>query len=110
MENHHDRGDQSRYMLINTVAQKLAEDICDTILKIHVLKRYGATSKVGTKAATLRASCHLLASFRQNREPKFLAFKQAEFYCDRFGDLHYILYTKKNKTLSSLPSTSNMLH
>ena len=30
--------------------------------------------------------------------------------CDTFDDLRYILYTKKNKTLRSLPPTSNMSH
>ena len=28
--------------------------------------------------------------------------------CNKFDDLQYILYTKKNKTLRSLPPTSNM--
>ena len=30
--------------------------------------------------------------------------------CDTFNDLRYILYTKKNKTLRSLPPTSNLSH
>ena len=54
----------------------------------------------------------------QNRELKFQTLKQAEKYlfsvlypkesCDTFGELWYILYTKKNKTLSSLLPASNM--
>ena len=54
----------------------------------------------------------------QNRELKFQTLKQAEKYlfsvlypkesCDTFGELWYILYTKKNKTLSSSLPASNM--
>ena len=94
----------------------MGEGNCNTILKTHVLKRCDATSNVLTKAAVPTASCHLLASFGQNRESNFLALKQAEKYlcsvlypktnCDTFRDLRHILYTKRNKTLSSLPPTS----
>ena len=94
----------------------MGERNCNRILRSHVLKRCDAISKVWTKAAVLKASCHLLASFGQNREPHFLALEKAGKYlcsvlypkanCDTFGDLWYNLYTKKNKTLSSLPPTS----
>ena len=42
----------SRYIPLPTLAQKLCEDICNTILKIHVLT---GNSKVETKAAALKA-------------------------------------------------------
>ena len=68
----------SHYILIHTLAQKLCEDICNIILKIHVLTGYGATSKAGTKAAALKATYYLLANFELNRRPNILALKQAE--------------------------------
>ena len=46
----------------DTLPQNLCEDICDTILKIHVLTGCNATSKVETKTH-LKANFHLLASF-----------------------------------------------
>ena len=52
-------------------AQKWCEDICNTILKIHALTGYDATSKAGTKAAALKANYHLLASSGQTRRPIF---------------------------------------
>ena len=42
------------------------------------------------------SSCHTLSKCFKN--------------WDTFDDLHYILYKKKNKTLRSLPPTSNMSH
>ena len=98
----------------------MGEGNSNTILKIDVLKRCDTTGKVLTKAAALKASFHLLASFGQNRKPNFLALKQTVKHlcsflypkenCGTFGDLRYILYTKKSKMLSSLSPTSNMLH
>ena len=82
--------DKSCYILINTSAQKLGDDICNTILKIHVLTGCDATSKVETKSAALKATIHLLASFGKNREPIFLALEQAEKY------LFSVLYSKRN--------------
>ena len=81
----------------------MGEDVCNTIFKIHVLKRCGATSKVGRKAVALGASCYLIAKFGENRAPNVLALKQAEA---KFGDLWYVFYTKKNTKLSSLPLNS----
>ena len=105
-------GDKSRYIPIHTLAQKLGEEFCNTIFKIHVLTGCDSASKVGAKAAALKANYDLLVSFEQDREPRFLAFKKVEkclcsvLYpkenCDIFDDLRYIIYTKKNKTLSSL--------
>ena len=92
---------------IYTVTQKLGEDVFNTIFKIHVLKRCGATSKAGTKAVALGATWHLIAKFGENRAPNVLAIKQAEA---KFGDLWYVLYTKKNTTLSSLPLNSFLDH
>ena len=90
----------------------MGEDICNTILKIHVLKRYRATNNIGTKAVALKASCQLLASFWQNGEQSILALKQTEKYlsfaicpkrnCDSFGDSY-----ECHRYHSS--STSNML-
>ena len=89
-------------------------------MKTHVLTGYGATSQVGTNAAILKVYYHLLASFKQNRRTNFLALKQPEKHLcsvlypkeigDTFDDLRYILYTKRNKTLSSLPPTTNIPH
>ena len=73
-------GDKSCYIPINTLAQKLWKDICNKILKIHVLTRCDVNSKVWAKAAALKAIYDLLASLRQNRTPNFLALKQAEKY------------------------------
>ena len=56
-------------------AQKWCEDICNTILKIHALTGYDATSKAGTKAAALKANCRVRVSFRQNKRPSFLVLK-----------------------------------
>ena len=44
----------SCYTAIHTSAQKLCEDICNTISKIHVLTWYNATSKVGTKVVDIK--------------------------------------------------------
>ena len=49
-------GDNSRYIPFHTLAQKSCEDIFNTVLKIHVFIGCDATSKAGTKAATLKAS------------------------------------------------------
>ena len=67
------------YIPVHTLAQKLCEDICNTILKIHVLTDIGPTSKIGIKAVALKGNYHLLASFGQNRRPNFFAVKQAEW-------------------------------
>ena len=69
----------SRYMQIHISVQKLSENSSNTILKIHVLTGYDATSKVGTKVAAVKCNFHLLASFWQNKRPNFLALKQAEW-------------------------------
>ena len=60
------------------------------------------TSRTGTKAAPLKASYHLLASFGQNRRPIFLSLKQTEKHlcsvlyltenCNAFDDLRYTVY------------------
>ena len=63
--------DKFCYILIHTLAQKSCEDICNTILSIHVLTIYDATSKAGTKAAAIKANYHSLASFGINRRPNF---------------------------------------
>ena len=68
----------SRHTAIHNPAQKLCEDICITILKINVPAGHDATTKVEKKAAALKATYHLLASFGQIRRPNFLALKQAE--------------------------------
>ena len=49
-------GDNSRYIPFHTLAQRSCEDIFNTVLKIHVFIGCDATSKAGTKAATLKAS------------------------------------------------------
>ena len=67
-----------RHTAIHNPAQKLCEDICITILKINVPAGHDATTKVEKKAAALKATYHLLASFGQIRRPNFLALKQAE--------------------------------
>ena len=67
----------SRYIAIHNLAQKLCEDICITILKINVPAGHDATTKVEKKAAALKATYHLLASFGQIRRPNFLALRQA---------------------------------
>ena len=69
-------GDKFRYILIHILAQKLCEDISNTVLKVHVLTGCDATSKVGRKAAAVKANNHLLTSFRENRTLNFLAPKQ----------------------------------
>ena len=104
-----------RCIPIHILAKKSCEDICNKILKIHVLTGSDATSNAGTKAY-----CPLWASFGQNRRPSFLALKQAEKYlCSvlypkenwyTFNYSRHIFYTKKNKTLWSLPPTSNISH
>ena len=76
--------------------------------------------KLGQKAVAVKAIYYLLASFRQNRRPNFLAFKRTEKYlcsvlypkenCNTFNNLRYIPYPKKNKKLWSWPPTSNMSH
>ena len=79
--------------------------------------RCDATSKVGTKAAALKAYCYLWISFRQNRKSSFLALKNLKntfvlFFTQKkiAINLRYFLHTKKNKMLWCLPSTSNMSH
>ena len=67
----------SRYIAIHNLAQKLCEDICITTLKINIFAGHDATSKVEKKAAPLKATYHLLASFGQIRRPNFLALRQA---------------------------------
>ena len=104
----HSTGDKSCYTLIHTLPQTLRECICKST-------ECDATSKVGTKAAALKANLHLPAVLEQIRRPNFLVPKEAERYhssvlyskenCNTFDDLRYILYTKMNKTLWSLPST-----
>ena len=98
----HSTGDKSCYTLIHTLPQTLRECICKST-------ECDATSKVGTKAAALKANLHLPAVLEQVRRPNFLAPKEAERYhssalyskenCNTFDDLQYILYTKMNKTL-----------
>lgn len=51
-------GDKSCYVLIHTLAQKLWEDICNTISKIHLLTVCDATRKVVIKVAALKANYH----------------------------------------------------
>ena len=104
----HSAGDKSCYTLIHTLPQTLRECICKST-------ECDATSKVGTKAAALKANLHFWAVFEQIKRPNFLAPKEAERYhssvlyskenCNTFDDLQCILYTKMNKTLWSLPST-----
>ena len=89
-------------------------------MKTHVLTGYGATSQVGTNAAVLNVYYYLIASFKQNRSTNLLVLKQPEKHLcsvlypkeigDTFDDLRYILYTKRNKTLLSLPPTTNIPH
>ena len=50
-------GGKSCYILIHTLAQKLWEDTCNTISKIHLLAGCDATRKVVIKAA-LKANYH----------------------------------------------------
>ena len=51
-------GDKSPYIPIHTLTQKLCEDVCNKILKLHVLTGYDATSEDGTKAAALKATIY----------------------------------------------------
>lgn len=51
-------GDKSCYILIHTLAQKLWEDICNIILKIHLLTGCDATRKVVIKVAAVKSNYH----------------------------------------------------
>ena len=48
---------------------------------MHVYTWYNATSKVGTKAAAMKANYHLLASFGKNRRLNFVALEQVKWTC-----------------------------
>ena len=102
-------GIKSRYIPIHTLGQKLGEGVCSKTLNIHVLTGCDSTSKIGTKAAALKANYHLINNFRKNREPDIVSLKQVEKYlfsvlylkekCDTFDDLGYIFHTKKKNPI-----------
>ena len=87
------------------------------VLKSFILTGCGMTSKVGTKAAALKASAErFLQDFG---EYDVTIFHNAEKYlvnviysrqkCETFDDLRYHQYTMKNTTLTDLPPTSRSI-
>ena len=113
-------GDNSRYIPIHTLADKLGENNCQMVLKVHGLTGCDVTSKLGTKAAGMKADIRQLVNFGVSELVDPSSFVLAEKYlcgvlypnesCQTFDTLRYRLYTKKNKDLSSLPPTSHVLY
>ena len=113
-------GDKSRYIPIHTLEDRLGANTCDMLLKVHARTGCDVTSKLGTKPAALEGNFHQSVNFGTSAVPDSSSFLQAEKYlcsvlyphenCSTFDTLRYSLYKKKNKPISALPPTSNMLY
>ena len=73
-------GDNSRYIPIHTLADKLGENNCQMVLKVHGLTGCDVTSKLGTKAAGMKADIRQLVNFGVSELVDPSSFVQAEKY------------------------------
>jgi hypothetical protein len=108
-----------RNIPIHWIADILGTDKSLALLKAHVLTGCDVTSKVGSKAAALKAEPEIYLKDFGEEPITQTVLQQAEKYLvkvtkpnasiDTFDDLRYMMYTSKNKTLSDLPPTSSTI-
>ena len=108
----------TRHIPLHTLADKMNPDICKVILPVHHLTGCDSTSKLGTKAASLKAEpAQHLQEF--GKDPSNIDFGAVEQYlvnvlksgtvCQTMDQLRYYLYHHSKKTIVDLPPTSRSL-
>ena len=111
--------DKKRDIPIHSIAEKFGDEKCLALLKAHILTGCDVTSRIGTKAAAVKARPELYLQHFGEEPLRETALQQAEKYlvkvidfksnCETFDELRYKVYTLKGKTLNLLPPTSTAL-
>ena len=114
-------GDSTRYIPLHTLAEKIGHDMCQVLPALHTLTGCDTTSKVGTKAAALKAKPLVyLKDFGKNlnnantslaKTEEYLVqvFKNGVPYATMDELRYYIYHHAKNVTFAELPPTSHAL-
>lgn len=111
-------GNTTRYIPLHCLGDKLGTPICKVLVPLHHLTGCDSTSKVGTKAAGLKANPgHYLRDF--GKDPTDIDFGLVEEFlvkvyksnsqCKSMDDLRYHLYHHSKNTIVDLPPTSRAI-
>ena len=113
-------GEKTRFIPIHMLERKLGHRTCSVVMKAPIFTGCDVTSKIGTKAAAIKASLEsYLRNFGEENNPFAEAFLKEQEYlvcvldknnpAKSFDELRYLWHTNKNKSLSELPPTSHSL-
>ena len=111
-------GNTTRYIPLHSLADRLGTQICKVLIALHHLTGCDSTSKVGTKAAGLKANPgHYLCDF--GKDPNDIDFGLVEEFLvnvykssrhsQSMDELRYHLYHHSKKTILDLPPTSRSI-
>jgi hypothetical protein len=115
-------GDKTRYIPIHVLADQMGQPLCETLPAVHALTGCDVTSKVGTKAAGLKADPALLKNFGQDIDDLLSCVADAERYLvqvihrgdhgiETMDELRHKLYhQREGMTIQDLPPTTNAIH
>lgn len=114
-------GEHRRKIPLHTLHDRLGKDICNVLIKAHVLSGDDAVSKVGTKHAALVCNPMSLTNFAETNTltdddirvvekylVKLWAGARTTTTIDTFNRLRYDCYMK-GKSLNELPPTSSAI-
>ena len=107
-------GNTTRYIPIHTLATKMGPPLCKIIPAIHALTGTDATSKFGTKAASVKMDDAVDFLVEFGIDPINIDFVKAEQFLaslwkrgfKTMDELRYYLYHQQKKSLCELPPTS----
>ena len=112
-------GKHTRNIPIHLIFKELGTNISSVIIKAHILTGCDLTSKVGTKAAALKAfperflkdfgEGNLTDATFQNAERYLVTVVKHNTKCETFDELRYNQYITKNATLTDLAPTSRSI-
>ncbi|NQY43710.1 MAG: hypothetical protein HRT87_10240 [Legionellales bacterium] len=113
-------GTNTRFLPMHTMYVKIGSTMSSVVIKAHILTGSDGTSKVGTKAAALKAKPdEYLMEFGEAEEMTYDSFRKAEIYlvkvlhssssCETFDELRFDMYVNKKTSLADLPPTSSSI-